>query len=185
MSSTPLSNRWSSAVLLLVVCFTFLACVSYSWSDWPSTRLAPPVWPGENRCGPVGAWISYQVFSLLGYSVFVLLIFGGVFSVLRLLNRPVSDFYLRVAGLGLLVLSFSAVGHLLSPSFNFPAENPLPFTAGGVVGSALGSFLLRQLSRWGSALVLTAALAVGLLLAADTSVGFVLRLIRSQLALLS
>ena len=185
MSSAPLSNRWSSAVLLLVICFIFLACVSYSWSDWPSTRLAPGVWPVQNSCGPVGAWLGYQVFSLLGYSVFVFLIFGGAFGILRLLNRQVSDFYLRAAGLGLLVLSFSAVGYLLSPSFNFPAGNPLPFTAGGVVGSALGSFLLQQLSRWGSALVLTAALAVGLLLAADTSVGFVLRVIRSQLALLS
>lgn len=181
-SNKPLSNRWSSAVLLFVSCFGFLACVGYSWSDWPSIRLAPPVWPVENLCGPVGAWLAYQTLSFLGYSVFVLLIFGGAFSVLRLLNRPISDFYLRAAGLAILVLSFSAVGYLLIPSVSFPATNPLPFTAGGVVGSAMGYFLLHQLSRWGSALVLTSALAVGLLLTADTSVGFVLRLILSQLA---
>ena len=184
MASTPVSNKWSSAVLLLVISFTFLSCVSYSWSDWPSTRLAPAVWPVENRCGPVGAWLACQVYGLFGYSVFVLLIFGGALGILRLLNRPASDFYLRAAGLGILVLSCSAVVYLLSPSFNFPGRNPLPFTAGGVVGSALGSFLLIQLSRWGSALVLTSALAVGLLLAADTSVSYVARFIRSQLAVL-
>ena len=185
MSKTPSSNRLIYAGLLLFHCFAILACASYNWTDWPSTRLAPPVWPVTNLCGPVGAWLGYHGLCALGYAVFVLLIFGGAFSLLRLLDRPIAELPLRGTGLGLLVLSSSAVGYLLIPSFGFPAQNPLPFTAGGVIGSAVGSFLLGQLSRWGSALVLTATLAVGLLLAADTSVVFLLRLLCSQLTMLS
>ena len=184
MSESSLKKRFLFAVMLVVQIFAFLACCGYRWMDWPSTRLAPPVWPVENLCGPAGAWLSYHLLSFFGYSIFVLLFFGVIFSVLRLVNRAIADLPLRAMGLTVLVLAVSAVGYLLAPSLDFPTDNPLPFTAGGVIGSFLGNFVYAQLSRWGSALILSAALVVGLLLAADTSVVFVLRLLWSQLAYL-
>ena len=184
MAKTDPRSRLTHALLLVFYSFVLLSCASYSWTDWPSGRLAPHPWPVANLCGPVGAWLAYQVLSFLGYAVFVVLIFAAAWSLLRLLNREIVDLLLRGIGLALLVLSISAISYLLIPSLNFPATNPLPFTAGGVVGLLLGSFLLDQLSRWGSALVLTASLLVGLLLAADSSVVFLLQLLWSKLSTL-
>ncbi len=184
MAKKAPNNRLSHALLLVFYVFALLACSSYQWTDWPSGRLAVHPWPVANLCGPVGAWLAYQALSFLGYAVFVMLIFAGALSVLRLLNREVSDLPLRGIGLGFLVLSISAISYLLVPSLNFPAGNPLPFTAGGVIGSILGSFFLSQLSGWGSGLVLTAGVLVGLLLAADSSVVFLLQLLWSKLSIL-
>ena len=176
--------RLTHALLLVFYSFALLACVSYSWTDWPSRRLAPHPWPVVNLCGPVGAWLSYQLLSFLGYSIFVVLIFAVAWSLLKIFNREIADLRLRTIGLAMLVLSISASSYLLIPSLNFPASNALPCTAGGVVGSLLGSFLLVQLSGWGSTLVLIAGILVGLLLAADTYVVFMTRLIWSKLSIL-
>ncbi|MCK4850855.1 MAG: DNA translocase FtsK 4TM domain-containing protein, partial [Phycisphaerae bacterium] len=184
MAETGRNNRLTHALLLVFYSFALLACAGYSWTDWPSSRLAAHPWPVANLCGPVGAWLAYQALSFLGYAVFVLLVFAAALSLLRLLNREIADLPLRGTGAALLVLSISAISHLLIPSLDFPASNPLPFTAGGVIGSLLASFLLAQLSRWGSALVLTAGVLVGLLLAADTSVLFLLQLLWSKLSIL-
>ena len=179
-----LKKRLLFTAMLVFHVFAFLACWSYSWADWPSERLAPAIWPVENMCGPAGAWLSYYLLSFFGYSVFVLLFFGAAFALLRLLNRTVADLPLRAVGLVILVLATSAVGFLMAPTLDYPQDNPLPLSAGGAVGSALGKVVYAQLSHWGSALILSAAVLVGLLLAADTSVLFILRFLWSRLKVL-
>ena len=94
-------GRLSHALLLVFYSFTLLACASYSWTDWPSRRVATHPWPVANLCGPVGAWLSYQALSFLGYSVLVVLIFAAAWSLLSIFKREITDLPLRAIGLAL------------------------------------------------------------------------------------
>ena len=119
-------NRLIYTLLAFFCCFALLSSWSYSWTDWPSPRLAGHPWPVENLCGPAGAWLAYQLLSFLGYGVFVLFFLAGGFCLLRALNRAVSDLPLRAIGLSLTVFSVSATAYIILPSLDVPRNNPLP-----------------------------------------------------------
>src|SRR3954464_3395679 len=116
--------------------FFMLALASFSSADWPSHSVYPYP-PTHNLCGPVGAWIAYHAFLVLGHGVFPVLFFSGVCLAMHLFKNSVSDLWLRGAGLLLLSIAFAAVVHNLKPG----SFNGLPEGHGGVLGIVASTYL--------------------------------------------
>ncbi len=69
-------------LLILPIClFLFLSLFSYHWQDVPLLKQ-PPNSPANNLIGPVGAWLSFVLFYLLGIGAYLapfwLVAFSGI-----------------------------------------------------------------------------------------------------------
>jgi S-DNA-T family DNA segregation ATPase FtsK/SpoIIIE len=142
--------------------FLLLALGSFHPTDWPS-HAVDPYPPCQNLCGPVGAFIAYYLFLVIGQGAFPMLFFSGVCVVLFVAHNRVSDPWMRAIGLLLLSIAFAAAVHHFKPG----SENGFPEGQGGVLGIGAASFLQAHFSTAGTRLVLLTAILIGMLLAAD------------------
>jgi len=159
------SNLWRWIYVCLAVgswAFLLLAIGSFDPTDWPSHAVHPYP-PVQNLCGPVGAFIAYYLFLIVGQGAFPILFFSGVCVVLFVSQARVSDPWMRVIGLLLGSVAFAAAIHHFHPG----SENGLPEGQGGILGIGAATYLQHHLSAAGTTLVLLVAMLIGLLLAAD------------------
>ncbi|MFH1746768.1 MAG: DNA translocase FtsK 4TM domain-containing protein, partial [Planctomycetota bacterium] len=160
-----------TAVGLLSCLFGWVCVLSFDVADPPASSVWPPNTSPANLCGTVGAWIAYHLFYYLGSGTYALLalLTLGIFAGSRG-ARP-NDPWLRLVGVALVCTVVSAWSAILEPD----TKEYLMTGAGGVLGTTTSNFLLAKLQNVGTHLVLTCALIVGLLLAADD---LVMRLLR-------
>jgi S-DNA-T family DNA segregation ATPase FtsK/SpoIIIE len=142
--------------------FVFFAIGSFHATDWPSHAVYP--YPAtQNVCGPVGAFVAYWSFLAIGQGVFPLIFFSGVCLALTFYHAKLSDPWLRILGLAILTAAFAALVHDFIPG----SASGFPEGHGGVVGIAAAAFLKTHFHTVGTRLILSAAILIGLLLAAD------------------
>ncbi len=147
------------------VVLVWVAMLSFSPTDPPSTLIHPPKNPVDNAAGLVGAYIAYGLRYWLGGGVYMGLVFASIAAVILMLGGRIGELPWRAIGLALLIASTSGAVYLLDPA---QADGALSGSA-GVLGSALGEFLLSRFSRaaW---IIMLVAFGVGLMLTADNLV---------------
>jgi DNA segregation ATPase FtsK/SpoIIIE, S-DNA-T family len=156
-------NRVAFSSCALAVCvFVFLSLVSFSIYDWPNPDVAPAR-VQHNLCGRTGAFIAYHSNYYLGPGSMLILIALMVWLVFRCMAKPIEQMALRVIGVALLMAAISGCWYLINPG----GPNSLSQGNGGILGIALGHFLLTNTAYTGAVLILGATILVGLLLAAD------------------
>jgi len=155
--------RWVGwAGLAGVWLFLAAAMVSFDPADPPSFAVWPHNDPVRNWCGPVGAWIAYQGFRLLGTGAWLLLgAFGLLLGVLAA-GRRVHWLPLRSIGIAMVATTVAGVQALL-----FGGLSSLPDLAGGLLGQAAAVELEARFSVLGSLLWLLALGAIGAIVAFD------------------
>jgi S-DNA-T family DNA segregation ATPase FtsK/SpoIIIE len=155
--------RWICISLSIGAWFFLLFAVgSFHPTDWPSHAVQPYP-PIGNLCGPVGAFIAYYLFLVIGQGAFPVLFFSGVCVVLYVAQNRVSDPWMRAVGLLLLSIAFAAAVHHVQPG----SDNGLPEGQGGILGIGAATYLQSHFSTAGTRLVLLTAMIIGLVLVAD------------------
>jgi S-DNA-T family DNA segregation ATPase FtsK/SpoIIIE len=155
--------------------FTTVAMVGYQPNDWPSHAVAYEAYgPANvaNYCGPVGAWVAYQVYFTLGPGAWALLIGAAVVLWVTARSRTVEQLPLRIIGAFVCAVALSGMVALQAP-----AAGSLPEGAGGLLAIYLVNLLVGHFSFVGSWLVLLAMLGVGAIVAVDELVSAVPNLI--------
>jgi len=156
-------NRVAFSSCALAVClFIFLSLVSFSIYDWPNPDVAPAR-VQHNLCGRTGAFVAYYSNYYLGPGSMLLLIALMAWFVFRCMAKPIEQMSLRVVGVFLLTAAISGCWYLISPG----GPGSLSQGNGGILGIAVGHFLLSNTAYTGAVLILGATVLVGLLLAAD------------------
>jgi len=169
---------WASFGLGVCVFFS-VSLYSFSIYDWPNPDVLS-TGSFENLCGPMGAYLAYFSNYYLGPATIPGLIGLAVWLILYSTGRKLKQMTLRIIGVALTGAALAAGSYLISHG----GENSLSHGNGGVVGIALGHFLLVRTAMTGTILVLVSATIVGLLLAADNVVVMLLKLLlRSGVAL--
>ena len=143
--------------------FAFLATISFSPLDPPSHAVFPYPDHVANLCGSAGAYVAFYARYAVGPGVYPILFFAAVFLGLTATKNRLSDFWLRLTGVGLLAVAFAAIVHTLSGG----SATGLPEGDGGILGIASAHFLRSHFNTVGSTLALLSVLLVGLILAAD------------------
>ncbi|MEP0846232.1 MAG: DNA translocase FtsK 4TM domain-containing protein [Phycisphaerae bacterium] len=155
----------------LVCLFAWVAILTFDTADWPSHSAWPQQTSPRNWCGPLGAWIAYQLFYNFGVGTYALVLMASAAFWASARRVQLPDFWLRSIGTALVVCASGCLATLLLPSSTrFLVSGP-----GGLLGAAGTTLLLENLDRAGSLITLASALLVGLLLSADQTV---LRLLR-------
>lgn len=160
----PRFGRYCLTLLIFgVMILAWMSMSSFSPSDPPSKLVYPPKSPVDNRIGLVGSYLAHTLHHWLGSGAIVGMILVTIWSALGVLGRRTTNLPWRLTGLMLVIASWSAAAYLLNPSFigEF-VESPY-----GVLGCALGRFLLERFGPTGSWIIVLTVGCLAMLLAAD------------------
>jgi len=152
-----------SAIGLALCIFILISLISFDVRDWPNPDVAP-AHTIHNLCGLAGAYLAYYCNYYAGPgAAMVALIALTVYLVLHCMRRAIEQMILRSIGVVLIGSVLAASAYLINPG----DAHSLSQGNGGILGIALGHFLLAKTAMTGAVLILIAAMIVGLLLAAD------------------
>jgi S-DNA-T family DNA segregation ATPase FtsK/SpoIIIE len=145
----------------------------------------PALPPAEQSSpvGPVGWWLGWALFRVLGYAGFLLPVLAGAWGVAAFVRPRVARGWVPVVGLGLLLIA--AAGLLQQAADTFVADRVTRggiLATGGAVGWMLTAALEALLGHVGAWLLLIAAVPVAMLLVTQASYAAVARLAAVRLA---
>ena len=145
--------------------FVLISLLSFQVQDWPN----PDVYSSaqtQNLCGRVGAIIAYYGQYYLGPATLLIALATIALLICRCMHKPVDQPILRGIGVLLIAATWSSAYYLL----NSGDTHSLSIGNGGILGVAVGHFLLTNTATLGAIVILTAGFIVGMLLAADNLV---------------
>ncbi len=145
-------------VWLLVV----VSLASYSAYDWPAAGVTPYNQPTHNWVGPVGAVIAYQLYTMFGPGLWIMVAGSLAFMVGYLRKKPLSTPVLRIIGIVLMALMASALAAVTVPHLSASPEG-----TGGLVAISITTELIARFSNLGTMLILMVAFWIGAILAMD------------------
>ncbi|HUS48007.1 MAG TPA: DNA translocase FtsK 4TM domain-containing protein [Phycisphaerae bacterium] len=170
--TAPASRRFLRYCLVLLLAgaagMAWLSVLTFVPTD-PPARTVCPAPPVRNVGGDAGAHLAYVLLYWLGDGTYMLLLFATIAAAVMLFGGRVGDWPWRIFGLTLMVTATSAASHILQPV----SADGLLEGNGGIVGIAVGGFLLDHFASTGSWLVLLVTFGVAVMLTADK---FVLQL---------
>lgn len=160
-------------VLLAAGCFLFLSLVTYHRADVSWSHQADNA-QILNAGGRVGAWISDFLLYLCGYVTyfFPIILFQGVWALYRdrkTVNSIDDIDWARVAsrtiGFLMAIIAATSLLHL----FFYQFHRGLPYESGGIIGVAMGNFVLQWFNRVGATIIFIPVLLIGITLQTGTS----------------
>jgi S-DNA-T family DNA segregation ATPase FtsK/SpoIIIE len=170
MAGMSRTDERQAALRFCLVALGWLACLfgwvsilTFNVADAPSTTVWPNPSPPRNLGGTVGTWTAYYAFTYFGVATYplLLLLHAGVVAASR--RNRLNDPWLRFVGFVLICTATATLGTLFLP----PSDRYLINGPGGILGTATVALLLPNLQMLGTVLLLSLALLVGLVLAAD------------------
>jgi len=170
--------RLAWMALAAVWAYTVVALAGYSPSDPPSHFVVQPdAATVHNWAGPVGAWLAYHLYFIVGPGVWLIL--AGVLAALvaAAAGRRLADLPLRAAGAFVCAIAASGMVALY-----LPKAGPMPEGSGGLVAIWLVDLLTARFAVAGTAIVLLLMFAVGTIVAVDELVAAMPRAIGAVLA---
>jgi len=162
LPSPTLGRRIGWTVCLGAWLFLAASLATFDAADPPSHAAAPWNDPVANWCGPVGAFIAYHAYFVLGVGVWVLMAAIAGYLVITATGRAVTQPVIRAGGFVILALSVSALHGLIAPG-----AGPLPSAQGGLVAVFTVGELGTRFSGFGTFLCLFAAFMIGAVVAVD------------------
>ncbi len=129
-------------------------------------------------------WWSTMLLWLVGWGVFAIpigLIAGGMYLILRRIDKLPRLPFEQISGIILLYLNFLTFLHLFAGG----AADPYPLAeagrGGGIIGGLLLYFLVKSLGNVGAFLAMLAWLLIGLILATDLSFAQIIDFVRTAI----
>jgi len=152
--------------LFALIAFVGLSLASYDPADPPGDSVFPSGDHVANLCGPAGALIAHAALGAVGFGAYYLL-YSLVLVDLRLFARSGStDKLCRTFGWGVTLAAACAGLSLLLPALPGATASG----SGGRLGAAAAAVLQDRFSAFGALIVVTAALAAGMILTGDLNV---------------
>jgi S-DNA-T family DNA segregation ATPase FtsK/SpoIIIE len=155
-------NCWLIAALATCA-LAWVAILTFDLHDWPNRAVWPRDEHVNNACGRAGSFVAFYLFHYIGAGVYPLMALLTLCTLHALSQRRISALMFRIFGLALLVCVSSSASALITPN---PATGLIE-GRGGILGIAITSALLANLSTFGSTTILVAAGLVALLLTVD------------------
>jgi DNA segregation ATPase FtsK/SpoIIIE, S-DNA-T family len=178
LESAPMREprRWRldlfAGALLLSGVFTAVAVFSHDPADSVALSLQPAQPVPANLLGPLGAWLSAELYGLIGEGVYPFFAAWFVLVILFFLRRDVGQWLIRLAGWALLVPAVAVTADALGPAVSVG-----PVSNGGALGAWLGNELAQATSPLGHLLVTSGAILLGILLILSSFLGRAIQLV--------
>ena len=162
LPAPSLARRVGWIALFALTAFLLVSLISFDAADPPSHAAAPLNDPVMNWCGPVGAFVAYHTYLMIGTGAWVALAALIALLAITATGRIITQPIIRAVGFLLMTLSLSAMHGLLLPRIG-----PLPSVPGGLVGTWGVAELSSRFSGMGTFLCLLAIFLMGAIVAVD------------------
>ncbi|MBI3595978.1 MAG: DNA translocase FtsK 4TM domain-containing protein, partial [Nitrospirae bacterium] len=167
-----LGNRRHEILGVILLAFGLLllvSLISYDPLD-PSLNSVSSNPFVHNLAGKVGAYLSDELFQLIGGSAYLLAMGSGLIGWRKLLSRPIAFHRWRMTGFVLLLTSSTALLHLVWTGLPSLAGGPiLAGHAGGLVGKLTADWLSGYFAPLGAYILVTAAVLLSLIMTTSIS----------------
>ncbi len=151
--------RLVGGIILLASClFLAIALFSYNWRDI-SILHTPPNNPPYNLIGPVGAWLSFVLYGLIGVGAYLTPIYCFIFGLILIFDHE-KRVWPRGAWLGSILLCLISIIELNSFEWTATCERLNIIFAGGLFGRLVISGLLIKFMGEVGAYILTIAFLI-------------------------
>lgn len=150
------TDRLLNVTLIGAWAFVAVSLFTFSPADEPSHLVSPANESVVNLCGVVGAWIAYQLLSVVGPGVWLFLAGAGAMLGIVASGRVVTQPAFRFVGLLIVTVATSGFVALLAPT-----SGVFPEGAGGIVAIASVAELIERFGAFGTGLWLALACAMG------------------------
>ncbi len=156
--------RLVGGIVLLASClFLAIALFSYNWRDI-SILHTPPNSPPYNLIGPVGAWLSFILYGLLGVGAYLTPLYCFVFGLILIFDHE-RRVWPRGAWLASILLCLVAIIELNSFEWGATCNRLNIIFAGGLFGRlAISGLLIRFLGEVGTYILTIAFLIISFIL---------------------
>ncbi|MBN2301118.1 MAG: DNA translocase FtsK [Lentisphaerae bacterium] len=148
--------------LLMPLClFIGLSVFSYDWKDISLLQAAPNS-PPNNMIGPIGAWLSFAMFMLIGAGTYIVPVLVCAVGIILILDVETKTWPRIVAAI-VLALTTSAMMELYDPWWVGICRRLNIVDAGGIFGHIfMQEFLVRWLSSVGAGIVVGSVLTASI-----------------------
>lgn len=143
--------------LLAALVFVGLSLFSFDALDPPATAVWPARSETLNLCGPQGALFAHLVFRTLGVGAYALFAALVAFDLRLFARRPLADPWLRLGGIGLVVITLCTALAQFAPTL---AGGTL-YGSGGYLGVLAADVLEKNLQWQGRWILLGSTLMAG------------------------
>ena len=148
--------------LVAVWAFVLASLIGFDHADPPSHVMAPHNSPVMNWCGPVGAFVAYNAFKLLGHAAWILAFCITLGLLSAAIGRSVQHAIVRLIGAVMMSAAIAGLMNLLAPGLG-----PMPDLSGGTIGVVGVSELAQRFGSLGTGIVLAVLTVVGAIVAMD------------------
>lgn len=148
--------------LVAVWAFVLASLIGFDHADPPSHLVAPHNSPVMNWCGPVGAYLAYNAFKLLGYAAWILACCITLGLLSAAIGRSVQHAIVRLIGAVMMSAAIAGLMNLFAPGLG-----PMPDLSGGTIGVVGVSELAQRFGSLGTGIVLSVLTVVGAVVAMD------------------
>ncbi|MDP2942295.1 MAG: DNA translocase FtsK, partial [Candidatus Omnitrophota bacterium] len=154
-------NEIWGVLLFAITILIFVSLISYDQNDLPWFTSQPNVYT-KNYAGIVGAMVAAGLFSLIGFSAYVIPVLTATWSVGKFLGKVPQKFYFKLLGASFLFIALSAFLSMLGS----PAD-VMKVHRGGLLGLFFSDFFVRYLGPIGAYIMVIVLGLLSILLATE------------------
>jgi len=160
-------NEIVGIFLFFLVILTLVSLLSYSPAD-PSLNHVGPAGPADNFFGLLGAYLASLLIGLFGLGSFWIPVLLFI-ACIQFFKNPSSRYVMMTAGGGLvLIIVTGSLFAIYAPIYEILGSR---YTAGGLIGYPIRSFLLAYSNTAGATVILAVFFIIGFIL--TTGVSFI------------
>ena len=160
MKQERINEIWG-VLLFAITILIFVSLISYDHNDLPWFTSQPNVYT-KNYAGIVGAGVAAALFSLIGFSAYVIPVLTATWSIGKFLGKVPQKFYFKLLGTSFLFIALSAFLSMLGSP-----PDVVKVHRGGLLGLFFSDFFVRYLGQIGAYVMVTVLGLLSILLATE------------------
>lgn len=161
MKQEKINEIWG-VLLFAVAILIFVGLISYDQNDLGWFTSHPNI-PTKNYVGIIGAYVAFALFSLIGFSAFIIPFLLATWAIGKFLNKVPQKFYFKLLGTSFLFIASSALFSMACS----PQQDAVKVHWGGLLGLFFSDFFIRYLGHVGAWVMVIVLVALSVLLATE------------------
>lgn len=160
MKQERINEIWG-VLLFAVTILIFVSLISYDQNDLPWFTSHPNIYT-KNYAGIIGAYIGAALFSLIGFSAYIIPVLTATWAIGKFLGRVPQKFYIKLLGTSVLFIALSAFLSMIGPS-----QEVVKVHRGGLLGLFFSDIFIRYFSQLGAYIIVITLGLLSVLLATE------------------
>ncbi len=160
MKQERINEIWG-VLLFAVTVLILVSLISYDQNDVPWFTSHPNIYT-KNYAGIIGAYIGAVLFSLIGFSAYIIPALTATWAIGKFLGKVPQKFYIKLLGTSVLFIALSAFLAMVGP-----AQEVVRVHRGGLLGLFFCDIFIRYFGQLGAYIVVITLGLLSILLATE------------------